>query len=328
MSDSTSTADREITATRHFDAPRELVFKMWTEQKHIEQWWGPTSFTTTTYNMDVKPGGVWRFVMHGPDGVDYQNKITYVDVVAPEKLVYRHGGDKDVEPVKFEVTVTFADESDGKTRLNMRMLFPSAVAKNFVIEKYGADKGLVETLARLEERLANMGSDSTADKPFVISRTFDAPRELVWKAWTERDRMMQWFGPKGFTMSAITLDLRPGGVCHYCLRGPDGSEMWGKFVYREIVPLQRIVHVHSFADAKGNVTHHPMSPTWPLEMLSTTTFTEQAGKTTVTIEWAMMNPSQAERDTFNANRDGMNQGWSGTFEQLAAYLAKAKQEKR
>ena len=89
--------DREIIATRIFNAPRSLVFEMWTDQKHIEQWWGPTGFTTTTYRHEVKPGGVWRFVMHGPDGRDYQNKITFVEVVAPERLVYRHGGDKDVE---------------------------------------------------------------------------------------------------------------------------------------------------------------------------------------------------------------------------------------
>ena len=105
-------------------------------------------------------------------------------------------------------------------------------------------------------------------KPFVTSRTFDEPRDLVWKAWTERDRLMQWFGPTGFTMSRATLDFRPGGVFHYCLRTPDGKDMWGKFVYREIVPPERLVWVHSFSDEKGGLTRHPMSPTWPLESVS------------------------------------------------------------
>ena len=159
-------------------------------------------------------------------------------------------------------------------------------------------------------------------KEFVITREFDAPRELVWKAWTERDRLMQWFGPKGFTMVVATLDFRPGGVFHYCLRSAAGQEMWGKFVYREIVPPERIVWVHSFADEKGNVTTHPMSPTWPREMLSTATLTERDGRTTVTIRWAPINPTEAERQTFDTNLDGMRMGWTGTFEQLDEYLAR------
>ena len=103
--------------------------------------------------MDVKPGGVWRFVMHGPDGRDYQNKITYVEVVEPERLVYKHGGDKEVEPVNFQVTVSFAEE-DGKTRLEMRMVFPSANARDHIVQTYGAVEGLNQTLGRLGEYVA------------------------------------------------------------------------------------------------------------------------------------------------------------------------------
>ena len=160
-------------------------------------------------------------------------------------------------------------------------------------------------------------------RPFVISRTFDAPRELVWKAWTERDRLMQWFGPKGFKMTVANLDFHPGGVFHYCLRTPDGKDMWGKFVYREIVPPERIVLVNSFSDEKGGLTRHPMSPTWPLEMLTTTTFAEHAGKTTVTVQWELLHPTDEERKTFDTSHDGMKMGWTGTFDQLAEYLAKA-----
>ena len=163
---------------------------------------------------------------------------------------------------------------------------------------------------------------NTADREIVSARVFDAPRELVWKAWTERDRLTQWFGPKGFTMTAAALDFRPGGVFHYCLRSPDGNEMWGKFVYRKIVAPERIVLVNSFSDEKGGLTRHPMSPTWPLEMLSTTTFVEHEGKTTLTVLWAPLNPTEEERKTFDTSHDGMRQGWTGTMDQLAAYLAK------
>ena len=155
---------------------------------------------------------------------------------------------------------------------------------------------------------------------FMASRTFDAPRDVVWRAWTERDRLMQWFGPKGFTMFHAENDLRPGGVFLYALRGPDGNEMWGKWVYREIVPPERLVLVSSFSDAEGNITRHPMAPTWPAGMLTRTTFTEAGGKTTVTIEWRPLNANEEERNTFIARKPSMNEGWTGTFDQLADYL--------
>ena len=166
-------------------------------------------------------------------------------------------------------------------------------------------------------------TEQSVVKPFVISRALGAPREKVWKAWTERDRLLQWFGPRGFKMTTAKLDLRPGGTFHYCLRTPDGKEMWGKFVYREISAPERIVLVNSFSDEKGGLTRHPMSPTWPLEMLSTTTLTEQNSKTKLTIEWSPLNPTEEERQTFDGAHDGMKQGWSGTMDQLAEYLAKA-----
>jgi uncharacterized protein YndB with AHSA1/START domain len=103
--------------------------------------------------MELKPGGVWRYVMHGPDGRDYQNKVTYLEVVEPERLVYTLGGGEDVEPVSHHVTVTFADLG-GKTRIDMRMLFASAETRTHVIETYGAFEGLKQHLGRLEGYLA------------------------------------------------------------------------------------------------------------------------------------------------------------------------------
>ena len=103
-------------------------------------------------------------------------------------------------------------------------------------------------------------------EPFVISRVFNAPRERVWQAWTEVERLKQWFSPKGFTVIAAKMDFRPGGFYHYGMRTPNGQEMWGKWVFREIVAPERIVLVNSFSDAAGNLTRHPMAPTWPREM--------------------------------------------------------------
>ena len=160
-------------------------------------------------------------------------------------------------------------------------------------------------------------------RPFVISRMFDASRENVWRAWTERARLMQWFGPKGFKMPAAKIDFRPGGTFHYCMEAPNGDEMWGKFVYREIVAPERIVFVSSFSDEDGGLRRHPLSPDWPLEMLSTIMFAEREGRTTVTVRWLPLNATDAERRTFEDGRASMEQGWSGTMDQLADYLARA-----
>ena len=148
-------SDRQLSATRVFDAPREMVFKVWTQPQHIAQWWGPRGFTTTTTSMDARPGGQWRFVMHGPDGRDYPNLIKYVEVIPPQRLVYQHAGEGEHDAVNFEVTVTFTDLGHQRTRLDMVMLFPSAEEKDFTIREYGADEGLTQTLERLREHLAS-----------------------------------------------------------------------------------------------------------------------------------------------------------------------------
>jgi uncharacterized protein YndB with AHSA1/START domain len=139
---------RSIIGTRVIDAPRDLVFAAFSDPQHLAHWWGPDGFSTTTHSFDFRPGGVWRFVMHGPDGRDYQNRITYEEIVPGERIAYRHGGGEDVEPVQFQTTVTFEDLG-GKTRLTWRGRFPSAEERARVIKDYGADKGLMQTMARL-----------------------------------------------------------------------------------------------------------------------------------------------------------------------------------
>ncbi len=140
-----------IVTTRVFDAPRDLVWAAWTDPAHLGQWWGPDGFTTTTSAYDLRPGGTWRFMMHGPDGTDYPNRITFDEIVRPERLTYRHGDDK--EPAQFNTTVTFEDIG-GRTRLTLLAQFPSAAARDRVIRDYGADKGAAQTLSRLAEFLA------------------------------------------------------------------------------------------------------------------------------------------------------------------------------
>src|SRR5580698_3189652 len=142
--------DREIVATRIFDAPRDLVFQMWTDPKHISNWWGPRGFSITTHEMDVRPGGVWRHVMHGPDGRDYPSEIVFLEVVKPERLVYDH-----VSEPRFTMTVTFAEDA-GKTKVTVRNLFESAALRNKVAVEHGAVEGLHQTLERFGEQLIQL----------------------------------------------------------------------------------------------------------------------------------------------------------------------------
>jgi uncharacterized protein YndB with AHSA1/START domain len=147
---------RSIIGTRVLDAPPALVFAVWTDPKHLAQWWGPDGFSTTTLAFDFRPGGIWRFVMHGPDGRDYQNRIIFDEIVAPERIAYRHDGGDDVEPVQFAQTVTFKDLANGQTLLTWHGTFPSAAERARVIREYEADKGLAQTMARLDEYVATM----------------------------------------------------------------------------------------------------------------------------------------------------------------------------
>jgi uncharacterized protein YndB with AHSA1/START domain len=282
--------DRELVITRVFDAPRELVFHAWTDPKHIGQWWGPKGFSTTTYEIDVRPGGVWRFMMHGPDGVNYPNRIVYNEIAAPERLVYTHGGDAMDEP--FHVTVTFAEQG-GKTKLTMRTLFASAADRDKVVKESGAIEGANQTLDRLAEQLA---------RQLFITRVFDAPRELVFETWTDC-KHASWWGPKDFTTTACTIDLRPGGEWRSCMRSPEGLDYWSHGVYREIVPPERLVFTFAWDDAHGQPT---------TETLVTVILAARGGKTKMTFH-------QTPFDSVE-QRDAHEEGWSQSFERLAAYV--------
>src|SRR5512147_227125 len=153
-------------------------------------------------------------------------------------------------------------------------------------------------------------------EPFVLERTFDAPRVRVWQAWTEPERLKQWFSPKGFAVIAATMDFRVGGTYHYGMRTPQGQEMWGKWTFREIKAPERLVLVNSFSDAAGGITRHPMSPTWPRQTLSKMILKEQGARTAFRLEWLPLEATPEEIATFDAGRPGMTQGWAGTMEQL------------
>ncbi len=168
--------------------------------------------------------------------------------------------------------------------------------------------------------------DRAQDVEFTISRSFAAPRALVWKVYSELDHLAKWWGPKGFTWLGGTLDFRPGGVFLYAMRGPTGHEMWGKFTYREIVPQEKIVFTNAFSDKDGATVRAPFAANFPLEVLNTVRFSEQDGRTTLSLTGTPFAASDEERAFFRAMFPSMNQGFSATFDQLDEYLAKAQDD--
>ena len=167
------------------------------------------------------------------------------------------------------------------------------------------------------------GIAASPDHELSITRTFDAPREKMWQAWTEPERLAQWWGPKGCDIKVISLELRPGGAFHYSMDLPNGDIWYGKFTYREVVAPERLVYTSSFADKSGNAIRAPFSPEFPLLILNTLTFSEQDGKTTLHLSGGPLDASTEEQQFFAGMRASMQQGFDGTFDQLAEYLAES-----
>ncbi|HEY2120528.1 MAG TPA: SRPBCC domain-containing protein [Candidatus Acidoferrum sp.] len=292
-STSANTADREMFATRVFDAPRELVWKMWTEPERISKWWGPRGFTSTTSQMDVRPGGLWVHVMHGPEGKNYPNRIVYVEVVKPERIVYDH---ESYPP--FRATATFEKQGE-KTLVTMRMIFETAELRDKTAKEFGAVEGLQQTIDRLGEELM-----AASVKELVLTREFPARREVVFKAWTDPKQMAKWWVPRGFTNPLCELDVRPGGKIRIDMHAPFGTvyPMTGEF--NEVVPPERLVFTcWAQFDECGNAQ---------LETVNTVMFAEHNGRTKITLHARVSKATAASAMAVA----GMEQGWTESLVRL------------
>lgn len=299
-----TTTDREILVTRDFDAPRELVCMAMTNPKHLVQWWGPNGFTTTVQQMDVRPGGIWTMVMHGPDGTDYPNHSVFQEVVFPSRLVFAHGGRRATggPEADFIGTWTFDAPEAGKTRVTIRMVFPTAEARDLVVREYGALEGAHQTLERLAAHLPTMGF---AAREIVLQRMIDAPPALVFRCWTDPAHMARWWGPSGFTNPVCELDVRVGGAWRIVMRAPDGTEYPCQGVYQAIEPDQRLVFTNIPTDAAGN----PI-----LDGLTTVLFEAAAGKTKLTVRTG----ATAVVAYAAGFLEGMEAGWTQSLDRLDA----------
>lgn len=233
-----NTADREIIITRVFDAPRELVWEAWTDPRQVVQWWGPKGFTTTIEQMEVKPGGTWKHIMHGPDGTDYPNKSVFKEVVKPERITYSHGGGRKGAPgATFEATWTFEVVEENKTRLTIHMIFPTAEGRDTVVREYGAIEGGKQTLGRLAEKLAKT--------PVIVERTFNAPVATVWKALTHTEDIQHWF----FEIKELKPEV---GFTFEFLAGKGDVKYCHQCRVMEVIPEKKLAYTWRYEGQPGD----------------------------------------------------------------------------
>jgi uncharacterized protein YndB with AHSA1/START domain len=306
-------ARQELVLTRILGAPRSLVFKAWTDVKHMARWWGPRGFANPVCELDVRPGGLIRIDMRGPNGTIYPMKGVFHEIVEPERLVFtstalenEHG-----KPL-LEIlnTITFED-FNGITKLT---LHARLVTKDFVLTPQvaaalaGMEQGWSESLYRLADEVENSFKAHLAEREIVLSRVFDAPREIIWNAWTDPKQVVQWWGPRGFTTTIHEMDVRPGGTWRHTMHGPDGTNYPNNSVFIEVVRHERIVY--SNAGGKEGGPGMNFTATW--------TFESDGDQTRVTIR--MVFDSAQARDMV-IKEFGAIEGGKQTLQRLGEYLA-------
>ncbi len=320
---------RDLIIISLFDAPRELVWKAWTESERVMRWWGPKGFTSPVSKINLRVGGEYLNCMHSPDGKDYWSKGVFREIVAPERLVMTdsfadengntvpgsyYGMSKDF-PLEMLITVIFEelDGDNGKTKITLRHSgMPSGA------DSEGAGQGWNESFDKLAEYLEKEKSivsgknvpkfEFPSDREVLITRIFDAPRELVFKASMNPDLLPQWWGPKRYTTTVEKMDVKPGGVWRFIQRDQAGSKYAFNGVYREIVPPEREVHTFEFEGMPGHV------------LLETSTFEEFEGKTKLTVTDFF----QTVEDRDGMFNSGMKEGATESMDRLEELLKKQK----
>ncbi|MBX3424827.1 MAG: SRPBCC domain-containing protein [Pirellulales bacterium] len=240
--------ERDMVVRRTVAAPADAVFAAWSDPQAIVQWWGPDGFTTTTSEWDFRPGGRWRYTMHGPDGADYPNLVEFDEIKTNRRIAYRHSGEGDHDDVKFRTVVTFEETKFG-TETTLRSRFASRAERERVEEKYHALEGGRQTLGRLCQQVEPRPSLDNrflitlpSDEEVRITRVLAAPRELVFEAMTKAEHVRNWWGCGAFEMTVCEMDVRVGGQWRYVQREPGGREHPFKGEYLQIVAPERLVY--------------------------------------------------------------------------------------
>ncbi|MFZ0807017.1 MAG: SRPBCC domain-containing protein [Candidatus Sulfotelmatobacter sp.] len=306
-------APADLIITRVFDAPRELVWKAWTDPKSVSQWWGPKGFTNPRCDWDPRPKGSIHIDMRAPDGVVYPMSGTFQEVVEPERLVFASSALDENGKSMFDIlnTVLFVDQK-GKTfvTLTAHVISATELAPQYL---KGMEMGWQQSLDRLGEHLARSGAANSVatlagEREIVCTRVFDAPRDLVWQMFTDPSHIPHWWGPKGFTTTVQQMDVRPGGEWRLIMRGPDGRDYHNRIIYREVERPARLVFENS--TEKGSE---------PVSFVTRVDFADASGKTRV--DFRMTFSTGTARDQV-AKTYGAVEGLTQTLGRLAEHIEK------
>ena len=294
VSKAVAAPERTVVKTRIFDAPREAVYKAWTDPTQLGQWFPPKDFTSPRCEVDARPGGIFRCDMRGPDGAVFVGKGVFREVVPNERLVFTFAGEEAVPP---PILVTVLLEAQGnKTKLTIHQT-AETVADYEALLKLGVTEGLRQSFEKLDALLARTATRtiaSVAGRVLTLTRVFDAPRELVWKAYTDPKHIVKWSFANNWESPFAETDVRPGGAFRIGMRPADHSQEGFAFegTYREVVKPERIVQV--IGDGR----------------VMTTTFEDQQGKTKLTLSVEMSQAEEQERA-----------GWTQILEHLSEHVA-------
>lgn len=237
---------RDVRITRIIDAPRALVFEAWTDAKHLARWWGPQGFTNPVCEVDARPGGAINIVMRAANGVDYPMTAVFHEVVKPERLVFlATARDLDGKAVLESLTTATFEAQGIQTKLTVHA---SAVGLVPIAVNYlqGMEAGWTQSLERLADSASHPQVEGwdLACREIVTTRVLNFPRDVVFDAWTDPDKLKYWWGPKGFTNTFHQFEARPGGEWNFTMHGPDGKTYENQARFVEIVKPERIVIEH------------------------------------------------------------------------------------
>jgi uncharacterized protein YndB with AHSA1/START domain len=306
--------DRTLGTTRIFNAPIEFVWKVWSEVEYLNNWWGPRGFTQTTHKHEFKKDGNWSFVMHGPNGVDYQNEMVYGEIIPLEKIIIHH-----ISQPKFTITATFTAISSNRTQVDFSSLIDDPKVCDSI--KDFAILGNVEHQMKFEAEVAKLTNEITPNE-FIISREFKTNLDTMWKMFTEPSHMASWYGPKEITLGHFEMNFKRGGHYHFSMIAEDSNESWGKLHYIDIVKNTRLIYVTTFSNAKGEITRHPMAPMIPAELMTTVNFIKiDEHNTKIEIRWYPLNALPEEIKMFNDFHASFNMGWTGSLDRLEKVLS-------
>jgi uncharacterized protein YndB with AHSA1/START domain len=299
-------SDTEILLARSFDAPRWLVFEALTEPEHVAHWWGPRNSKMKVCEIDFREGGTWRYVLTCPAGKEVAFSGVYHEIVKPERLVCTECYEEpSLGNPKWRLTMTL-EEANGKTTLRSHVVHPNKESRDGHLNA-NMEPGAAETFDRLEEILAD---NSQMEREIEITRVFDAPRDLVYEAWTQCEHMTQWWGPEVFTNHRCQLDVRPGGKWQITMRSPQGMDFKCGGVYSEVIRPERLAFTNDAIDDNGGIL---------LKGFTTVIFAEQGEKTKLTLKTKAIGQVPFAPQMLK----GMRAGWSGSLDKLAAYVTTA-----